>query len=189
MPPSSDRHFPLTLSCFFFPLFFFFLFSLSRSSLSSSPSLPLSPSLCLSLQEPQLRASTMPPITRRLLVLVPCIILVLVAFFRYQAGPKRIYIPHAPHQEPAAFDGAWSYQRDRNNLHLTHEQCDQAFPDLFVEIERASAERKSRPITLKEIDSIPQKTGYVRAMIYDGEVSFYFCFYSFSCFLFCSFCF
>ena len=126
----------------------------------------------------------MAPITRRLLLLVPCIILVLVAFIRYQSGPKRIYIPHAPHQEPASFDGAWNYQRDRNNLHLNHEQCDQAFPDLFVEIERASAERKSRPITLKEIDSIPQKTGYVRAMIYDGEVSFYSCISFFLAFCF-----
>ena len=173
MPPStSDRLFFSRPRVLFFSLF---TFSLVPVPLFSLPSLPLPPSLSLSLQEPQLRESTMPPITRRLLVLVPCIILVLVAFIRYQAEPKRIYIPHAPHQEPASFDGAWSYQRDRNNLQLSHEQCDQAFPDLFVEIERASAERKSRPITLKEIDSIPQKTGYVRAMIYDGEVSFHSC--------------
>jgi hypothetical protein len=68
------------------------------------------------------------------------------------------------------FDGSWNYQRDRDNLMLTQDQCDQAFPDLYTEIDRARDVRKSRLISLKELDAIPARNGYIRAMIYDQQV-------------------
>jgi len=68
------------------------------------------------------------------------------------------------------FDGSWDYQRDRDNLMLTQDQCDQAFPDLYTEIDRARDDRKSRLISLKELDAIPARNGYIRAMIYDQQV-------------------
>ncbi|KAJ5682332.1 CAZyme family GT90 [Penicillium macrosclerotiorum] len=65
-----------------------------------------------------------------------------------------------------SFDGSWNYTRDANNLLLTQAQCDQAFPDLFVEIDRARDARSDRPITARELDSVTTQSGYVRAMIY-----------------------
>lgn len=69
------------------------------------------------------------------------------------------------------FDGNWVYERDRDNLMLTQEQCTQAFPDLYSEIVRARDDRKSRLISIKELDNIPARNGYIRAMIYDQQVN------------------
>lgn len=54
---------------------------------------------------------------------------------------------------------------------LTQEQCTQAFPDLYSEIVRARDDRKSRLISIKELDNIPTRNGYIRAMIYDQQVN------------------
>jgi hypothetical protein len=70
----------------------------------------------------------------------------------------------------AGFDGAWNYMRDRNNLLLDREQCQQAFPGLFEEVDRAVGSRRHNHISVRELDSIKPKNGYVRAMIYDQEV-------------------
>ncbi|KAJ5201986.1 CAZyme family GT90, partial [Penicillium cinerascens] len=72
--------------------------------------------------------------------------------------------------EKFQFDGAWNYERDRDNLLLTQGQCDQAFPDLFAEIDRASEARSLNPITIQELDSITPRNGYIRAMIYDQQL-------------------
>ncbi|KAJ5332256.1 CAZyme family GT90 [Penicillium brevicompactum] len=53
---------------------------------------------------------------------------------------------------------------------LTQEQCTQAFPDLYSEIVRARDDRKSRLISIKELDNIPTRNGYIRAMIYDQQL-------------------
>lgn len=55
---------------------------------------------------------------------------------------------------------------------LSQGQCEQAFPDLFVEIERARDVRSSNsnPITIEELDSIKPRNGYIRAMIYDQQL-------------------
>lgn len=66
--------------------------------------------------------------------------------------------------------GTWTYPQDRDNLLLSQGQCEQAFPDLFVEIERARDVRSSNPITIEELDSIKPRNGYIRAMIYDQQV-------------------
>lgn len=112
---------------------------------------------------------------RSYLVVAPCILLLLGLFIYWRPQPavrkqglsSFISPPHAPHQ----FDGSWDYQRDRDNLLLTQDQCDQAFPNLFADIERASQARSANPITIEELDSITPRNGYIRAMIYDQQVS------------------
>jgi hypothetical protein len=111
---------------------------------------------------------------RPYLAIAPCILLVLGLFVYWRPQPTVrnlgqhfISQPHGKHR----FDGAWNYERDRDNLLLTQEQCDQAFPDLFAEIDRASEARSSNPISIKELDSITPRNGYIRAMIYDQQVS------------------
>lgn len=68
------------------------------------------------------------------------------------------------------FDGTWNYMRDRNNLLLDRDQCQQAFPGLFEEVDRAVSSRRNNRISLRDLDAIEPKNGYVRAMIYDQEV-------------------
>lgn len=71
------------------------------------------------------------------------------------------------------FDGRWDFQRDAGNLLLDSRQCDQAFPGLFVEVERPVNQRLAQSrVTLDELDSIPKQNGFVRAMIYDQQVCF-----------------
>jgi hypothetical protein len=53
---------------------------------------------------------------------------------------------------------------------MTDARCDEAFPDLFKEIDRAVEVRQNDHITFKEIDSIKKVKGYMRAMIYDQQV-------------------
>jgi len=71
------------------------------------------------------------------------------------------------------FNGRWNSRRDRNNLMLDDSQCEVAFPKLFEEVERAVNLRRPSHITSDELDAIEPKNGYVRAMIYDQEVSRY----------------
>ncbi|KAK5952431.1 hypothetical protein OHC33_006474 [Knufia fluminis] len=68
------------------------------------------------------------------------------------------------------FDGHWNFSRDRNNLLLDYAQCEDAFPKLFDEVERAVNLRRSNHITSAELDAIEPKNGYVRAMVYDQEL-------------------
>jgi hypothetical protein len=56
---------------------------------------------------------------------------------------------------------------------LTDTQCDQAFPGLFKEIDRAVEHRRNKAITMQEIDDIVPSNGYVRAMIYEQQVISY----------------
>lgn len=111
---------------------------------------------------------------RPYLLIAPCILLLLGLFVYWRPqpnvrtkGPPFISQPQRPHQ----FDGSWNYERDRDNLLLTQGQCDQAFPDLFADIDRASEARSVHPITLQELDSITPRNGYIRAMVYDQQVS------------------
>ncbi|KAI2701969.1 CAZyme family GT90 [Penicillium roqueforti] len=120
----------------------------------------------------------MPPTIKRVAALLPCILLVLGLYIYYQPEPSRPLTHNGvldkfPAKKPnrqQLFDGSWDYQRDRDNLMLTQDQCDQAFPDLYTELDRARDDRKSRPISLKELDAIPARNGYIRAMIYDQQL-------------------
>ena len=69
-----------------------------------------------------------------------------------------------------SFNGTWNHTRDSDNMLLGLQQCEQAFPELFEEVERPVKKRMNSHITLDELDSIPQQNGYVRAMIYNQQV-------------------
>jgi hypothetical protein len=53
---------------------------------------------------------------------------------------------------------------------MTDARCDEAFPELFKEIDRAVEVRKQDHVTKKELDSIMKVNGYMRVMIYDQQV-------------------
>lgn len=112
---------------------------------------------------------------RPYLVIAPCILLALFLFIYWRPQPAIRKLGTSPFasqpQRQHQFNGTWNYERDRDNLLLTQDHCDQAFPDLFVEIDRATEARSLNPITIKELDSITPRNGYIRAMIYDQQVS------------------
>lgn len=70
------------------------------------------------------------------------------------------------------FNGTWDFRRDEKNYHLDDVECQEAFPGLFDEVDRAVEDRRDRTITFEEVESIPRINGYVRGMIYDQEVGF-----------------
>ncbi|KAK6437114.1 hypothetical protein LTR95_006693 [Oleoguttula sp. CCFEE 5521] len=80
--------------------------------------------------------------------------------------------PHPPiaHDEPR-LHSPWTYPRDARNYGLSEDQCAEAFPDLYVEINRAVAHRKKiGNITLDELDVGWRGDGIVRAMIHDNQL-------------------
>jgi hypothetical protein len=112
---------------------------------------------------------------RRSTVLFTSLLLGIAILVWYHA-PYGAVIPssrndHYPMSQTKVFNGTWDYERDRDNLMLGSSQCDQAFPGLFEEINRPMKDRRHRRISLDEIDSITPQNGYVRAMIYDQQVS------------------
>ena len=70
----------------------------------------------------------------------------------------------------------WSYDRDMDekNYSLTDQQCDAAFPGLFVDAdtaaERLRAKGDNGRVTRKLLDEQEWRMGTVRGMIYDQEV-------------------
>jgi hypothetical protein len=74
----------------------------------------------------------------------------------------------SPEQEFVRKD--WDFVRDARNFLMTDARCDEAFPELFKEIDRAVEVRKQDHVTMKELDSIMKVNGYMRAMIYDQQV-------------------
>ncbi len=104
-----------------------------------------------------------------LLVLTTAILTALLYIIQY-----RPFDPPPRNAHPASkgsFDGTWNYTRDARNLMLSEAQCELAFPNFYVEIERAVEDRRSNHVTLKELDEMPQAKGYIRAMIYDNQVN------------------
>lgn len=108
---------------------------------------------------------------RQYLILASCTLIVLGLLIYWRPySPNKSSIIGSSSRPSTDTKLNWSYPRDRDNFLLTQDQCDAAFPELFVEIERARNERSSNPITFEEIDSIQPKNGYIRAMIYDQQV-------------------
>ena len=93
-----------------------------------------------------------------------------VIFYGYHYEPFQP-LPRQSHPPGhGAFDGRWNFTRDARNLLLNDTQCDQAFPDLFHEIDRSVNSRRNHHITRKEIDEVGITRGYIRAMLYDQQV-------------------
>lgn len=69
---------------------------------------------------------------------------------------------------------SWTPSRDRDSHSLTESQCHEAFPELYVELDRAAAfwERRLGPggIKRENIDLGWSYDGGLRAMIYDQQV-------------------
>jgi hypothetical protein len=70
---------------------------------------------------------------------------------------------------------SWTFEakRDGENYGLDAEQCEGAFPKLYLEIDKSVEKRKKSPVTFEELDSRPVIQGMVRAMIYNGEVGLF----------------
>jgi hypothetical protein len=84
---------------------------------------------------------------------------------KYQSG-RNDFPSNSPHWE-------FQLERDGRNHGLSDDQCDQAFPELYSEIDRASAwHRKDKPhgITEDDIALDPEKP-QLRLLIYEGQVS------------------
>ncbi|PMD41272.1 DUF821 domain protein [Hyaloscypha variabilis F] len=75
---------------------------------------------------------------------------------------------NAPEQEVVKED--WDFVRDARNLLMTDARCDEAFPELYKEINRAVEVRKGDHVTSKELDKIMKVPGYMRVMIYDQQL-------------------
>jgi len=88
----------------------------------------------------------------------------------YSRRSGSLQLPQSHFSGKDSFDGRWDFTRDAHNLLLTNAQCDQAFPGLFKEIDRAVEHRRHKTITLQEVDDIVPSNGFVRAMIYDQQV-------------------
>lgn len=76
----------------------------------------------------------------------------------------------ASHSSASTQDWSFDAQRDGQNYGLLLEQCDEAFPGLFVEIERQISSRKDDHITEEELSRNGQEWpwGTMRCMIFDG---------------------
>ena len=106
-------------------------------------------------------------VKRRRYVGAGCFLLFLILCF----GTLRSTSPATPLPVPASFDSSWEYPRDAKKLSLSPQQCEAAFPGLSYEVTRNVRDRNGNKLSLQDIDSIPKQNGYVRAMIYDNEVS------------------
>lgn len=121
-------------------------------------------------------------IKRRPIVILSSALFFAVLFTVYESASSTLLTPFnysstLPPQptEPrryykGSFDGEWNYARDKNNLLLDSEQCEQAFPGLYEEVDRPVNKRRYKKITSTELDDVVPRNGYIRAMIYDGEV-------------------
>ncbi|KAI9812562.1 MAG: hypothetical protein M1827_004551 [Pycnora praestabilis] len=103
----------------------------------------------------------------------------LATIIHFSSSQRAPYIPFTPSKDQntpfrpsIGFNGTWDWRRDSKNLLLEDGQCEQAFPGLFEDVNRAVNDRRSRKITLEEVDSIDPINGYVRGMIYEQESTF-----------------
>ena len=64
----------------------------------------------------------------------------------------------------------WTYEKDADNLAMTSQQCQSAFPGLFAELARARSKHEKFHIVKEDLNSIPMTDGRVRAGILGGEV-------------------
>lgn len=69
-------------------------------------------------------------------------------------------------------NGSWEFvaQRDALNHGLSDEQCQLAFPKLFVEVDKSVSLKQDARIAYKDLDSREVEDGMVRAIIDQGQV-------------------
>ncbi len=112
-------------------------------------------------------------LNRRTSILLVSVFFTLTLLVWYRSSYVSAPLLHSSYGAYAAkrgFDGTWNYQRDAENLMLDGQQCDQAFPGLFEEVDRPMKKRMHNHITFEEIENMPKQNGYVRVMIYNQQV-------------------
>lgn len=97
-------------------------------------------------------------------------------FFRQSRSYGSAQIPPIPYSDTTSTSG-WKFiaDRDRNDHSLTLAQCDQAFPDLYKEIDRSRAYWQDRlgpdgKLTEENYGLKWSGDGGLRAMIYEGQL-------------------
>jgi hypothetical protein len=94
----------------------------------------------------------------------------LVLYKSVYASAPLLHSDYGAFAQKRGFDGTWDYQRDAENLMLDSQQCDQAFPGLFEEVDRPVKDRRHNHVTMEEMENMPKQNGYVRCMIYNQQV-------------------
>ena len=64
----------------------------------------------------------------------------------------------------------WTYEKGADNLGMTSQQCQSAFPGLYGELARARTQHQRFHIVKKDLDGIPMTEGRVRAGVLGGKV-------------------
>ncbi|KAL2353033.1 glycosyl transferase family 90-domain-containing protein [Cryomyces antarcticus] len=109
---------------------------------------------------------------------VLCLLLVAITSTRLSVFPQARQtetvawpVTQVQHDQPILSD-SWSfnYTRDARNYGLSASQCDAAFPQLYVEIDRAVAHRRQSPITVSEVETDWRGDGIVRALIHSNQL-------------------
>ena len=113
----------------------------------------------------------------------------LLTVFFYAVKPNSKWVPRVPTKEskPATLEQIakvspatdqeenlteWIFNasRDGDNLGLSEEQCNVAFPKQYNDIKNNVANLISSPITLADLDKQDQHDQRIRAIIYDGDL-------------------
>ncbi|KAJ6014254.1 hypothetical protein N7540_008845 [Penicillium herquei] len=99
----------------------------------------------------------------------------------HRSGGPALYVPktsqshtqlRCPLPDTTPSNGTWEFlvERDGQNHGLSEEQCNIAFPKLFVEIDKSAALKQESRIAYKELDSRDVEDGMVRGIIDQGEL-------------------
>ncbi|KAJ5729598.1 uncharacterized protein N7483_004106 [Penicillium malachiteum] len=99
----------------------------------------------------------------------------------HRSGGPALYFPKSsqshtqlrcPSPDTTPSNGTWEFlvERDGQNHGLSEEQCNIAFPKLFVEIDKSAALKQDNRISYKELDSRDVEDGMVRVIIDQGEL-------------------
>ncbi|KAJ5618302.1 hypothetical protein N7528_006945 [Penicillium herquei] len=99
----------------------------------------------------------------------------------HRSGGAALYVPktsqshtqlRCPSPDTTPSNGTWEFlvERDGQNHGLSEEQCNIAFPKLFVEIDKSAALKQETRISYKELNSRDVEDGMVRGIIDQGEL-------------------
>lgn len=78
--------------------------------------------------------------------------------------------PTKDKQEITTTEWTFNATRDGDNLGLSEEQCNLAFPKQYADIQNNVANLTSKPITRSDLDTQDQHDNRIRAIIYNGEL-------------------